>query len=175
MFNYGLKILLSEKGKGVMIELEKLSYENYAECIQLKVAYDQKNFVADNIVSIIHAYLELEIGMMIPLPYVIKNDGVIIGFIMMSYCKVDLNDPTQNGEYCIWRFMIDEQHQGKGYGRVSLFKALDIIKTYPIGYSESVCLFIEKDNVKAQNLYKSVGFMETGETLDGEEKLRKYL
>lgn len=158
-----------------MIELERLSYENYAECIQLKVAINQKNFVTDNTISIIHAYFELEKGMMIPLPYVIKNNGEIIGFIMMSYCKADQNEPTQNGEYCIWRFMIDEQHQGKGYGKVSLFKALDIIKTYPLGYSESVCLFIEKDNVKAKNLYKSVGFKETGETFDDEEKLRKYL
>lgn len=158
-----------------MIELERLSYDNYAECIQLKVAIDQKNFVADNTISIIHAYLELEKGKMIPLPYVIKNDDKIIGFIMMSYCKADLIDPTQKGEYCVWRFMIDEQHQGKGYGKISLLKALDILKTYPIGYSETVFLFIEKDNVKAKNLYNSIGFVETGETFDGEVKLRKYL
>ena len=158
-----------------MIELEKLSYENYAECIQLKVAIDQKNFVTDNITSIIHAYLELEKGMMIPLPYVIKNDNKMIGFIMMAYCKADLSDPTKKNGYCVWRFMIDEQYQGKGYGRTSLIKALDILKTYPIGYSETVSLFVEKDNVKAKSLYNSIGFVETGEILDGEIKLKKKL
>lgn len=158
-----------------MIELERLSYENYAECIQLKVAIDQKNFVTDNATSIIHAYFELEKGMMIPLPYVIKNDDEMIGFIMMSYCKPDLNSPTQKGEYCIWRFMVDEQHQGKGYGRASVLKALNIIRTYPIEYSETVCVFVEKDDVKAKSLYNSIGFVETGETIDDEIKLRKYL
>lgn len=158
-----------------MIELERLSYENYAECIQLKVAINQKNFITDNTTSIIHAYFELEKGMMIPLPYVIKNDDEMIGFIMMSYCKSDLNEPTQKDEYCVWRFMIDEQYQGKGYGRTSVLKALDILKTHPIGYSETVCVFVEKDNVKAKSLYNSIGFVETGETFDDEVKLRKYL
>ena len=96
-----------------MIELEMLSYENYEKCIQLKVADNQKNFVADNTTSIIHAFFELEKGMMIPLPYVIKNDDEIIGFIMLSYCKADPNEPTQKNGYCVWRFMIDKQHQGK--------------------------------------------------------------
>lgn len=158
-----------------MIKLERFSYENYEECIQLKVAIDQKNFVADNTTSIIHAYLELEKGMMIPLPYVIKNDDKIIGFIMLSYCKADLNEPAQKGEYCVWRFMIDKQYQGKGYGRTSLLKALDILNTYPIGYSETVCVFVEKDNIIAKNLYHSIGFVETGETLGNEIKLRKNL
>ena len=158
-----------------MIELEKLSYENYDECIQLKVAIDQKNFVADNATSIIHAYFELEKGKMIPMPYVIKKDDEMIGFIMMSYCKADLNNPAQKNEYCIWRFMVDKQYQGKGYGRTSVLKALDILRTYPMGYSESVCLFVEKDNVKAKGLYNSIGFVETGESIDDEVKLRKYL
>ena len=65
--------------------------------------------------------IELERGMMIPLPYVIKNDDEMIGFIMMSYCKADLKEATQKDEYCVWRFMIDEQHQGKGYGRASVW------------------------------------------------------
>lgn len=42
-----------------MIKLVKLSYENYIQCIHLKVAEEQRNFVADNTSSIIHAYLEL--------------------------------------------------------------------------------------------------------------------
>lgn len=158
-----------------MIYLERLSYENYAQCIQLKVAIDQKKFVADNTTSIIHAYFELEKGCMIPLPYVIKNDNEMVGFIMMSYCKADLNEPTQRDEYCIWRFMIDERHQGKGYGRTSVLKSLDILKTYPLGYSETVCIFVEKDNIKAKSLYYSIGFVETGEAFGDEVKLRKCL
>jgi diamine N-acetyltransferase len=158
-----------------MIELEKLSYDNYVPCIQLKVTDEQKNFVADNHISIIHAYLELERGTMLPLPYVIKNDGEIIGFIVLSYCIADKNEPPGKNEYCLWRFMIDEKFQGMGYGKTSLVKALDILKTYPLGYSETVALYVEADNVKATGLYRSLGFEETGEMIDNEVKLRKSL
>jgi diamine N-acetyltransferase len=158
-----------------MLELEKLSYENYVQCIQLKVAEEQRSFVADNTSSIIHAYLELEKGCMLPLPYVIKNDGEVIGFIMMAYCKPEEEASKEKSEYCIWRFMIDEKYQGKGYGKESLIKALDLLRTYPLGYSETVALYVEADNRKATSLYKSLGFTETGELLDNEVKLRMHL
>lgn len=158
-----------------MIKLEKLSYENYIQCIQLKVAEEQRNFVADNTSSIVHAYLELEKGCMIPLAYVIMNDTEAIGFIMMAYCKPDGSVPEEKNEYCIWRFMIDEKYQGKGYGKASLNQALDILRTYPIGYAETVALYVEAENIKATNLYKSLGFAETGEMIDNEVKLRRNI
>jgi diamine N-acetyltransferase len=71
--------------------------------------------------------------------------------------------------------MIDEKHQGKGYGKASLIQALDILRTYPIGYAETVALYVEAENIKATNLYKSLGFAETGELLDNEVKLRRNL
>ena len=46
--------------------------------------------------------------------------------------------------------------------------ALDYIKTFPCGKAERCWLSYEPENEAARQLYRSFGFMETGEK-DGEE------
>jgi diamine N-acetyltransferase len=61
---------------------------------------------------------------------------------------------------------VDENHQGKGYGRFGMEKMLDIfraderIKTVGISY--------EPHNDGARKLYASLGFVETGEIVEEE-------
>ena len=68
--------------------------------------------------------------------------------------------------YYIWRFMLDERYQGKGYGRKAAALAIHILKTAdsekPIKLSTEAC------NEKAQGLYLSLGFQKLPE-LDGDD------
>lgn len=75
----------------------------------------------------------------------------MIGFIMMAYCKADLSDSTKKNGYCIWRFMIGEQYQGKGYGRTSLIKALDILKHILLDIQKLFLYLLKKIMLKQKN------------------------
>ena len=51
-------------------------------------------------------------------------DDVPVGFVMLS---VDEAAP----EYYLWRFMIDERYQGRGYGRAAIGLLIDHVRTLP--------------------------------------------
>ena len=70
--------------------------------------------------------------------------------------------------YNIWRLMIDERFQGKGFGKEAMNRILDFIKTEPCGSAETCWLSYEPENTVAKNLYRSFGFQETGDW-DGNE------
>ena len=70
------------------------------------------------------------------LPFGIYDGDVPVGFVMLGYDVVhgetDMPEIAK-GNYCIWRFMIDEKFQGKGLGRQALQLVLDYMKTFPCG------------------------------------------
>lgn len=153
-----------------MIRLEKISYDNFREVIKLKVADSQKTFVAPNDISIMEAYLSLDAGGRV-FPFAVFDDDTPVGFVMMSYgMDRSWDDPPAIAEnnYCIWRFMIDERYQNRGYGKQVLQLALEFVRSFPCGRSDICWLSYEADNNVARKLYRSFGFEETGEILDGE-------
>ena len=64
--------------------------------------------------------------------------------------------------------MIDQKYQNKGYGKMAIAKAIEFVKAFPAGVAEYCWLSYEPENEVAANLYKSFGFIETGDK-DGEE------
>jgi diamine N-acetyltransferase len=149
-----------------MIEFRKITDDNFRECIKLEVNDDQKNFVASNICSLAQAYVATSNNECIPMPYAIYDKDTMVGFIMLSYCKADETEPENI--YCIWRLMIDKNHQGKGYGKETMAKAIELIKTFPHGEATAVMLSYEPENLVAKALYAAFGFVETGEIEDDE-------
>ena len=153
-----------------MIRLEKINGKNVWDALKLKVSDEQKNFVAPNEISIIEAYTAVT-GNGYAFPFVIYNDNVPVGFLMIGF---DVNDYWEDapkiakGNYNLWRVMIDKDYQGKGYGRKAVALALDFINTLPCGKAEYCWLSYEPENDVACKLYSSFGFVETGEK-DGEE------
>ena len=75
---------------------------------------------------------------------------------------------TANGNYNLWRLMIDQKYQHRGYGKKAIELALEFVRTFPCGKAEYCWLSYEPENVVAKELYTSFGFEETGEK-DGEE------
>lgn len=93
-----------------------------------------------------------------------------IGFVMIGYGDNpnEDNPSISKDNYCIWRFMIDSNYQGKGYAKKAMNCILDYIYSYPFGKAEYCWLSYEPENTVAKSLYQSFGFEETGE-YDGEE------
>ena len=152
-----------------MIHLEKLTYENFDDVFELKVKKDQYGFVASNCYSIAEAYITMISGGQV-FPFAIYNDKKLVGFIQIGYGENADQDgvSVEKDNYEIWRFMIDERYQGRGYGKDALKLALDFIRTWPCGKADLCWISYEPENEIAKKLYSSFGFVETGE-MDGDE------
>ena len=94
-----------------------------------------------------------------------------VGFLMVGFDVDDYWDDAPQiakGNYNLWRLMIDETHQKKGFGKEAVRLALEFIESFPCGKAEYCWLSYEPDNEAARQLYNSFGFHETGD-MDGEE------
>ena len=153
-----------------MLKLKKINRNNVAEILKLEVFDNQKSFVATNNSSIIEAYIAITENNHVFTFGIYKGDTPI-GFLMIGF---DVNSDDEGapkiakGNYNIWRFMIDKKFQGKGFGKKAINLALEFINTFPCGPAKYCWLSYESDNNVAQQLYNSVGFVETDEK-DGEE------
>lgn len=153
-----------------MLKLKKINRKNVGEILKLEVFDNQKSFVATNNISIIEAYLAIvENGHVFT--FGIYNDDAPIGFLTIGF---DVNSDDADapkiakGNYNIWRFMIDKNFQGRGFGKKAMDLALEFVKTFPYGTAKYCWLSYESDNDVARQLYQTVGFVETDEK-DGEE------
>ena len=151
------------------MELRKVTAENLFPIVKLSVDEPQQNFVASNTESILEAYVTVTAGN-VALPFGLYEDGELVGFVMFGYgCIGDEDEPlVAEGNYCIWRLMIDKRFQGRGLGKKAVAAALDYIKSWPCGKAEYCWLSYEPENTVAAGLYRSFGFVENGET-DGDE------
>lgn len=143
-----------------MINLRKITEENFIDAFNLNLAPEQERFVSHPIRSLAQAYVYREQCQ----PFGIYEGDIMVGYVMVIY---DYDIP----EYDIWHMMIDELNQRRGYGRVALDRVLDYIKTKPFGSSSRVTLTCNRDNTQALNLYKSRGFTETGAVEEDEIEL----
>lgn len=155
-----------------MIHLERVNGDTIWDILKLTVADHHKNFVAGNDVSIIEAYIAITSNGY-AFPFGIFEDDTPVGFVMIGYDKDEYwkDAPAiADGNYNLWRLMIDKAHQNKGYGRQAVELALRFIRTFPCGKADFCWLSYEPENTVAKSLYASFGFVETGDK-DGEEQI----
>lgn len=159
-----------------MIHLEKVNAKNIWEIIELEVGEAQKKFVAPNSISIAQAYTAIDTGCS-AFPFGIYDDKTPVGFLMVGFNEAAMYEIWEEiapemlkNTYVLWRLMIDEKYQKKGYGRKAIKLALEFIQTWPCGKAEYCALFFEPENEVAKKLYTSLGFVENGER-DGNEVL----
>ena len=177
------------------IELRPIDETNREDCIRLKVAKSQADYIATNKESLEAAAENAEVAR----PFVIYAGDVPVGFTMFAF-DPDYEDPN-NGQafpfgiydddtpvgfcmigygadddwedapsiakdnYDIWRFMIDEECQGQGLGREALKQ---IIAYFKENGATNMRLSTKESNVNAIHLYESQGFKRTGEMNDEE-------
>ena len=133
-----------------MIALRRITKENYEECFALKVTDSQMDFVPSNVYSLAQAWIFIFTSF----PFAIYDDNTMVGFIMLGYYEI-------KNYYTIWRFMIDENYQNKGYEKKALILGVNfLIDHFKV---KEVFLSVEPENTTARHLYRSLGFIETGE------------
>ena len=143
------------------ISLRDVDPDNFRECIKLKVAAWQEDFVASNVGSIAESKVYPHL-----VPQAVYTDETLVGFAMYG------RDP-ESEKYWIVRLMIDEQFQGRGYGRATTIALIEKIRKLP--GADQIFLSFVPSNRNAESLYRSVGFERTGETYRDEIIMRLAL
>jgi len=134
-----------------MINLKKITEDNFIDAFNLKLGEGQEKFVSHPVRSLAQAYVYREQCQ----PFGIYDGDDMVGYVMVIY---DYDIP----EYDIWHMMIDVSRQGNGYGSAAMELVMDYIRTKPFGSSNRVTLTCNKDNRSALKLYHRMGFSETG-------------
>ena len=95
-----------------MLEFREIDRHNFRDILKLSTTESQKFFVATNAYSLSQAYAQPEC-----VPLALYDGDTPVGFTMYG---LDVEDT----EYWIYRLMIDQRHQSKGYGRQALAMVL---------------------------------------------------
>lgn len=133
-----------------MLKLEPITEDNYEKVISLKIRDSQEKFLAPNVRSLADAYVYRNEDVT---PFAVLNNEEIVGFILFD---VDEDDSSTS---IIWRMMIDEKHQGNGYGK----ELLEIAKKYSKekGFKSMIADYVQGNEVMKHALMKA-GFYEDG-------------
>lgn len=127
------------------INFREIDKTNYNTCIMLKVAENQKDYVASNEFSLVQAAYEEGLY-----PLGIYDGNEMVGFLLYDY------DQELEG-WSFSRFMIGINHQNKGYGTIALRKFLEFFHNkFP---NEKIYISVEIDNEIAIKLYEDFGFV----------------
>lgn len=149
------------------LELQTIDDINKSAVALLEVFDHQKTYIASNKNSLETA-ANKEYSQ-IARPFAIYADEQIIGFAMFAF---ELTSSDPNDRYWLWRFMIDKNFQGNGYGSAALEKIIAYFKSHG---ADHILLSTKESNTSALSLYHKYQFAETGEMNEDEIVLRLNL
>ncbi|GAB6926226.1 GNAT family N-acetyltransferase [Paenibacillus sp. JCM 10914] len=134
-----------------MITLQPIDKDNWTQSIRLKAKTEQQSFIAPNLYSIAQVQFLDNFEAM-----AIYDDTTMVGFTM--YGK-----DSDDGHYWMYRFMIDADYQGKGYGKQALQLVMEAIRNKP-DRTDMMMLSYEPGNELGRQIYAKAGFEEIGIT-----------
>lgn len=129
------------------VSLKPITVDNWQECISLKVKDEQADFVPSNLYSIAEAQFYPQA---VPLA-IYSEQNQMVGFVMYG---VDV----EAGKWKIFRLMIDQAHQEKGYGRAAMEQVIERLSAQLD--CDQILIAYRTDNDVARRLYASLGFIE---------------
>ncbi|MBM7660972.1 diamine N-acetyltransferase [Bacillus mesophilus] len=144
------------------LTLKNINRENWEDAIALSVSEEQMGFMASNLYSIAEVqFLESFLAMGVYL------EEEMIGFTMFG---IDPDD----GNYWIYRLMIDQRYQGNGYGKQAVELVVTKIKEINTSNVPLIMIGYHPSNNGAKITYKKAGFVET-EMAPWGEQLANYI
>lgn len=142
-----------------MVTLEEISNNNVHAVLALEVLDAQKaTYPRSNAYSIAEGLFPSDddpVWMR-----AICKDGKPVGFMMTS-------EVPEDGDYFLWRMMIDGHHQGRGYGVEAMRLLIERIRDS--GNPNVLLLSHLKANADAGRFYESLGFSYTGSDLGNDD------
>jgi diamine N-acetyltransferase len=143
------------------IKLQEITRDNVKQVMDLKVKPEQEKFIASNARSIAEGSTRKDAWFR-----AIYHNETLVGFCMIS-------DIPEKAEYYLWRFMIDQQYQRRGYGRQAMEILIEHVKTRP--KAKVFYTSCKKGKEGPEGFYLKMGFRHTGKEEYGEYLLKMDL
>lgn len=142
------------------MELVNVNEKNFEEIIGLKTKAEKQGYVDSSLYSVAECFVDknhME-------AFGIYNDEIIIGFVSIYF----------EGNFGqIINFFIEDYYQNKGYGGKIVEKLLEIFgELYKV---DTVSVGVHKENIRAFDFWKKLGFIDTGNIEGDYRYLRKPL
>lgn len=153
-----------------MFNTRPVSFENVNALFRLALAPGQERFVAPNVYTIAQAPYEPSAELL-----ALYDDDTPVGLMALMDFSVDSPSLTpedpRDGAY-IWRLMVDQAHQGRGFGSKALEAAAGWTDARGLRrlYVSSV-----PGEGSPRPFYEANGFVFTGRMVDAEELLLRQL
>ncbi|WP_075979934.1 GNAT family N-acetyltransferase [Bacillus massilinigeriensis] len=146
----------------VNVKIVELNAENWYECCELEVSTEQKQFIEPNAISIAQSKFESTLK-----PYAIYAEEKVVGFLMFNSVQEELDG------YWVYRIMVDKNFQGKGIGKAAT--KLMISEMAKLPNAKKIVVGYHPENLGAQNLYSSLGFVDNGDRFGKEMAVIKNI
>ena len=139
-----------------VVTLREVTDENRGAVLAVRVAPTQERFVGTVVGALTDAH-EIPEGK--PWYRAIYADDQPVGFVMVSW-NVTPEPPRIIGPWFLWKLLVDERHQSRGYGRDAVRLVADILRTN--GAAELLTNCVPGDD-GPEPFYRRIGFRPTGE------------
>jgi diamine N-acetyltransferase len=149
------------------VTLRPITEENRAAVVALDVTDAQHNYVADVAQSLADAE---QYPQAMPWYRAVYAGDEPVGFVMISD-NAPTDDPEILGPYFLWRLLIDARHQGRGYGRATIERIVEYVRTRP-GAEELLTSVAAAEEGSPKGFYLGLGFIDTSTDHEGERVLR---
>lgn len=140
----------------VAVTLAEIDDGNREAVLALRVAPDQERFVASVQGSLEDA---AEYPQAKPWYRAVFAGDEPVGFVMVSW-NVEPQPPDIIGPWFLWRLLIDERHQGRGYGSEVVRQVAELVRAE--GATELLTSYVPEDGGPA-GFYERLGFVPTEE------------
>lgn len=137
------------------VTLQDITAANWQAVVGLQVAPAQQSWVAPNALSLLEAHYGFggELAHLRLVPLAVYAGAAPVGFLLY-------NTAPARDRFFIMRLMVDQAHQGRGYGRAALAQALALFRAHP--QAKEAAISYNHGNQAARRLYLSSGFQELG-------------
>ena len=138
------------------VSLREITDQNREAVVALRIAASQEAYVS-SVADSLEEARETPEGS--PWYRAIYADDQPVGFVMLSW-NVTADPPRIIGPWFLWKLLIDERHQGRGYGREAVKLVADIARDH--GASELLTSYVAGER-SPESFYRQIGFVPTGE------------
>ena len=153
----------------MVVTLGEITDGNREAVVALRVAPGQERFVSSVCESLAQA---AEYRHARPWYRAVFAGGEPIGFVMVSW-NVEPRPPEIIGPWFLWKLLIGEPHQGRGYGAEVVRQVAEFVRAE--GAAELLTSYVPGDGGPA-GFYERLGFAPTGDLdVNGEVIMRLVL
>ena len=138
------------------VHFRAVTEENFQAVIDMKRP-EGEPFVRPNVYSLAQAWLYRDAGNIHPAA--IYSSEELVGFML-------LDERLEERSLVLWRLMFPEEHQNRGYGTQSIRQLIRLARES--GKYDFMLLNCDPENKIGEHVYRKLGFLPTGEIINGE-------